>query len=54
MDLKTLVIDTEKKICKLNGVDISKRTHELHLDFKDGVWSLVITTTETYHQRQVD
>ncbi len=48
MELTSLNIDTEKKICKLNGIDISKHTHELHLDFKDGVWSLVIMQTNTY------
>lgn len=48
MKLTSLIIDTEKKICELNGIDISKHTHELHLDFKDGVWSLVIMQTKTY------
>ena len=48
MELPSLTIDTATTICKLNGIDISKHTHELHLDFKDGVWSLVIMQTKTY------
>ena len=48
MKLQTLVIDTEKNLCELNGIDISKYTHELHLDFQNGVWSLVVIQTKTY------
>lgn len=46
--LKTLVVDIEKGICKLNGIDISKNTSELHLDFENGMWTLAVTQTTTH------
>ena len=39
----SLVIDIDKGIYEVNGRDISKSGKELHLDFKDGEWSLAIT-----------
>lgn len=48
MELETLIIDIEKGICKLNGVDISRNTSELHLDFENGMWTLTVTRTTTY------
>lgn len=47
----TLYIDVSKGTCVLNGVDISKDTSELHLDFKDGKWSLVATKTSGFVER---
>lgn len=49
--LNTLDIDVRKGVCILNGVDISKETSELHLDFKDGKWSLVVAKTSGFVER---
>lgn len=46
--LKTLVVDVEKKLCVLNGENISADTSELHLDFENGEWSLAITRNLRY------
>lgn len=46
--LETLTLDVEKGICELNGIDISKNTSELHLDFEHGKWQLTTTRTTTY------
>ena len=46
--LKTLHLDTEKGICKLNGIDISRCASELHLDFENGSWSLAVTQKSTF------
>lgn len=45
--LRTLVIDTEKGIYKVNGRTISK-TEYLNLVFENGVWSLVIKENSFY------
>lgn len=39
--LKTLEIDTEKRIYRVNGVDISN-AHFFRLEFHEGYWSLNI------------
>lgn len=46
--LNTLDIDVRKGVCILDGVDISKETSELHLDFENGKWSLSVTRTSVY------
>lgn len=46
--LRSLYLDTEKGICKLNGIDISSCASELHLDFENGLWSLAVIQKSTY------
>lgn len=48
MQLKTLLLDTDRNICILNGINISKNTSELHMDFENGMWTLTVTQTATY------
>ena len=44
----SLEINIKKGIYKVNGRDISESGKELHLDFSDGQWSLVITEDTIY------
>ena len=44
----SLTIDVDKGIYEVNGRDISESGKELHLDFSDGQWSLVITEDTIY------
>lgn len=42
--LKTLEINTQQGRCIINGIDLSKETSYLKLEFENGEWSLHITT----------
>lgn len=42
--LETLEINTQEGICIINGIDLSKETSYLKLEFENGEWSLHITT----------
>lgn len=46
--LKTLEIDIEKGIYKVNGRDISHTGQFLKLTYEEGIWSLVIKETSLY------
>lgn len=46
--LKSLIINVEDNIFKLNGEDIGDTTTELHLDYENGEWSLQVTRDHTY------
>lgn len=43
-ELKTISINTQKGICIVNGVDVSRDASYLKLEFENGEWSLQITT----------
>lgn len=43
-ELKTIEINTQKGICIVNGVDVSRDASYLKLEFENGEWSLQITT----------
>ncbi len=45
--LKTLEIDTEKRIYRVNGTDISEANF-FSLQFRDGCWSLMIAEDKSY------
>lgn len=47
-ELKSLVLDIENGIFTVNGRDISESGKELHLDFEDGNWSLMISEDHIY------
>lgn len=49
--LQSLVIDVERGVYQLNGVNIGDNTSELHLDFENGEWSLQVTQDQTYGTR---
>ena len=51
--LQSLVIDVERGVYQLNGVNIGDNTSELHLDFENGEWSLRVTQDQTYETRNV-
>lgn len=54
--LKTLEIDTEKRIYRVNGTDISS-VHFFSLEFRDGYWSLKIAENDhfsEYHNKLVE
>lgn len=46
--LRNLELDFEKGIFLLNEESIKDSVCELHLDFKDGSWSLMISKDELY------
>ena len=46
-ELKTIAINTQKGICIVNGVDVSRDASYLKLVFENGEWSLQITTKRT-------
>lgn len=43
-ELITISINTQKGICIVNGVDVSRDVSYLKLEFENGEWSLQITT----------
>lgn len=43
-ELITISINTQKGICIVNGVDVSRDASYLKLEFENGEWSLQITT----------
>ena len=49
--LQSLVIDVERGVYQLNGVNIDDNTSELHLDFENREWSLQVTQDQTYGTR---
>lgn len=51
--LQSLVIDVERGVYQLNGVNIGDNTSELHLDFENGEWSLQVTQDQTYETHNV-
>ncbi len=51
--LHSLQIDIDKGIYLVNGRDISKSGKELHLDFEDGQWSLIVTEDSIYSSTHV-
>lgn len=51
--LKTLEINVEKGICRVNGKDISQTGEYLELRYENGVWSLVVKETELYVTRDL-
>lgn len=51
--LQSLVIDVERGVYLLNGVNIGDNTSKLHLDFENGEWSLRVTQDQTYETRNV-
>ena len=51
--LQSLVIDVERGVYQLNGVNIDDNTSELHLDFENGEWSLQVTQDQTYETHNV-
>lgn len=46
--LKSVEIDTERGIYRVNGEEISKTCTEFNLSFEDGQWSLQTTETKFY------
>ena len=48
IELKSLIIDVENNIYKLNGENIGGYVSELELVFAKGKWSLQITKDEFY------
>ena len=46
--LKTLIIDVEQDIYKVNGRDISESGKRCSLEFEDGEWSLMVTEDTLY------
>ena len=49
--LQSLVIDVERGVYQLNGVNIGDNTSELHIDFENGEWLLRVTQDQTYETR---
>lgn len=47
-ELKTLEIDMDRNIFKVNGRDISNSGHYMSLTFEHGTWSLMITEDTLY------
>lgn len=47
-ELKSIIIDLENGIYKLNGKDIGSTVSELHLDFEKGQWMLTATVKTSY------
>ena len=48
-ELKSIEIDIEKKVFKLNGKDMIGISR-LDLDFDNGKWTLLVTKDEIYTQ----
>lgn len=46
--LKTIEIDTEKGVYKINGVDVSKTCSKLILSFEHGEWALETEESKKY------
>lgn len=40
MVLKTVEIDNEKRICRINGKDVEEYTSYLKIEYKDGNWTV--------------
>ena len=47
-EFKSIIIDLENGIYKLNGEDIGSTVSELHLDFEKGQWTLTATVKASY------
>lgn len=47
-EFKSIAIDLENGIYKLNGKDIGSTVSELHLDFEKGQWTLTTTVKAGY------
>lgn len=47
-NLRTVEIDVEQGVYKVNGKDISQTCTEFNLTFEKGVWSLQIVEDKTY------
>lgn len=45
---KSIIIDLENGIYKLNGEDIGSTVSEFHLDFEKGQWMLTATVKTSY------
>lgn len=48
--LKTIYINTETKVCEVNGKDRAKDVSAFHLSFENGTWSLEITEDIRFSQ----
>lgn len=42
--LKTVEIDTEKCICRINGEDIDEYTTHFKIEYEDGEWAVEMTS----------
>ena len=47
-ELKHLMIDTDNGICRINGQDLGDCISELHIEFKDGKWTLQVTQDKVF------
>ena len=47
-ELKTLEIDVDRNIYKVNGRDISNSGYYMNLTFEHGTWSLMIKEDKLY------
>ena len=45
---RSIHVDIKKGIYEINGEKIPDRCSEFSLEFKDGEWSLMITTSKLY------
>lgn len=45
---RSVHIDIEKEIYEINGEKIPDRCSEFSLEFENGEWSLMITTSKSY------
>lgn len=46
--LRTFELDADKKICLINGKDVSKTANYVSLTFENGTWSLELQQTHHY------